>query len=279
MEQTGGAILNYSFQNSDKNLVGVTNIASVTIKKENDLRVTKEVQGASFTIGDTLNYVVSIKNCGVAYFTGIRVVENFGGVDYLSFVSGSARVFSGCECVTPDIINYKPLTISLSPLLPNQTIILTFSCKVLPSFPKNLYSIKNAVEVTGYTYNSTVTSLAECEIKRAKSNELKIIKSATSEAVAPGEIFSFNYKFENEGEEIAEVSSIEDSLPSGFKVVSVKVQEGVSVRVLNMDEYSVDGGNNFKFLAQKPSQKIRVFGDCTENACKTIFTITGYFGS
>ncbi len=279
MEQTGGAVLNYSFQNSDKNLVGITNFTSVTLKKENDLRVTKEAQCESFAVGDIINFMVTIKNCGVSYFTGIRVVENFGGLAQLNFVSGSARVFSGGECTVPDIINCKPLTISLSPLLPNQTIVLTYSCKVLPTFPKNHLSIKSTIEVTGYTYNSTVTSLAECEIKKEKSTELKIIKSATSEAVAPGEIFSFNYKFENEGEEVAEVSSIEDSLPSGFKVISVKVQEGANIKVLNVDEYSVDSGNNFKFIAEKPSQKIKVFSDYAENTNKTIFTITGYFGS
>lgn len=279
MDSQNGAVLNYSFENSDKVLVGVANSASVTLKKENELVVTKEVQNESFSVGDTLSYVVTIKNSGVSYFTGIRLVDNFAGAEYLSFVSGSARVYSGSGSSMPDIVNYKPLTISLSPLLPNQTIILTYSCKVLPSFPKNQFSIKNAVEVTGYTYNSTVTCLAECEIKKSKISELKIVKSATSDAVAPGEMFSFIYSIENEGEEVALVSALEDSLPSGFKVVTVKVCEGENSRVLNLDEYSVDGGNNFKFITSEEKRKIKVKGASVEGVGKTIFSIMGYFGN
>lgn len=271
-------LINYNFSGEENFKVSNINDCTVTLKNENELQVTKSVQNETFNVGDTISFIVTIKNTGVGYFSGLRVLDNFGGVDYLEYVSGSGAIYKNGSIEKPETISCVPLVFSLTPLLPNESVILTYLCKVRNNIPLSVQNINSSVEVTGYTNNSTITNVASVIINRAKTAELKIVKSASATSVVSGEIFSYYLTIENEGLVDAEISKINDGLESGFKVLSVRIKSGDNKAVeLKTGDYLIDGGNNILIEAKNGIEKIIVPARVGDTASKTIITITGYF--
>lgn len=271
-------LINYNFSGEENFKVSNINDCIVTLKNENELQVTKSVQNETFNAGDTISFIVTIKNTGVGYFSGLRVLDNFGGVDYLEYVSGSGAIYKNGSIEKPETISCVPLVFSLTPLLPNESVILTYLCKVRNNIPLSVQNINSSVEVTGYTNNSAITNVASVIINRAKTAELKIVKSASATSVVSGEIFSYYLTIENEGLVDAEISKINDGLESGFKVLSVRIKSGDNKAVeLKTGDYLIDGGNNILIEAKNGIEKIIVPARVGDTASKTIITITGYF--
>lgn len=271
-------LINYNFSGEENFKVSNINDCTVTLKNENELQVTKSVQNETFNVGDTISFIVTIKNTGVGYFSGLRVLDNFGGVDYIEYVSGSGAIYKNGSIEKPETISCVPLVFSLTPLLPNESVILTYLCKVRNNIPLSVQNINSSVEVTGYTNNSTITNVASVIINRAKTAELKIVKSASATSVVSGEIFSYYLTIENEGLVDAEISKINDGLESGFKVLSVRIKSGDNKAVeLKTGDYLIDGGNNILIEAKNGIEKIIVPARVGDTASKTIITITGYF--
>lgn len=271
-------LINYNFSGEENFKVSNINDCIVTLKNENELQVTKSVQNETFNVGDTISFIVTIKNTGVGYFSGLRVLDNFGGVDYIEYVSGSGAIYKNGSIEKPETISCVPLVFSLTPLLPNESVILTYLCKVRNNIPLSVQNINSSVEVTGYTNNSTITNVASVIINRAKTAELKIVKSASATSVVSGEIFSYYLTIENEGLVDAEISKINDGLESGFKVLSVRIKSGDNKAIeLKTGDYLIDGGNNILIEAKNGIEKIIVPARVGDTASKTIITITGYF--
>ena len=271
-------LINYNFSGEENFKVSNINDCTVTLKNENELQVTKSVQNETFNVGDTISFIVTIKNTGVGYFSGLRVLDNFGGVNYIEYVSGSGAIYKNGSIEKPETISCVPLVFSLTPLLPNESVILTYLCKVRNNIPLSVQNINSSVEVTGYTNNSTITNVASVFINRAKTAELKIVKSASATSVVSGEIFSYYLTIENEGLVDAEISKINDGLESGFKVLSVRIKSGDNKAVeLKTGDYLIDGGNNILIEAKNGIEKIIVPARVGDTASKTIITITGYF--
>lgn len=271
-------LINYNFTGEENFKVGNINDCLVTLKNENELQVMKAVQNETFNAGDTISFIITIKNTGVGYFSGLRVVDNFGGADYLEYVVGSGAIYKNGSIEKPETVSCVPLVFSLTPLLPNESVILTYLCKVRNNIPLSVQNINSSVEVTGYTNNSTITNVASVVVNRAKTAELKIVKSASANSVVGGEIFSYYLTIENEGLVDAEISKVNDGLESGFKVMSVKIKMGDRKSVeLKTGEYLIDGGNNILIEAKGSGEKIIVPARVGNCAGKTIITITGYF--
>lgn len=271
-------LINYNFSGEENFKVSNINDCTVTLKNENELQVTKSVQNETFNVGDAISFIVTIKNTGVGYFSGLRVLDNFGGVDYIEYVSGSGAIYKNGSIEKPETISCVPLVFSLTPLLPNESVILTYLCKVRNNIPLSVQNINSSVEVTGYTNNSTITNVASVIINRAKTAELKIVKSASATSVVSGEIFSYYLTIENEGLVDAEISKINDGLESGFKVLSVRIKSGDNKAVeLKTGDYLIDGGNNILIEAKNGIEKIIVPARVGDTASKTTITITGYF--
>lgn len=271
-------LINYNFSGEENFKVSNINDCIVTLKNENELQVTKSVQNETFNVGDTISFIVTIKNTGVGYFSGLRVLDNFGGVNYIEYVSGSGAIYKNGSIEKLETISCVPLVFSLTPLLPNESVILTYLCKVRNNIPLSVQNINSSVEVTGYTNNSTITNVASVIINRAKTAELKIVKSASATSVVSGEIFSYYLTIENEGLVDAEISKINDGLESGFKVLSVRIKSGDNKAVeLKTGDYLIDGGNNILIEAKNGIEKIIVPARVGDTASKTIITITGYF--
>ena len=263
-------LINYNFSGEENFKVSNINDCAVTLKNENELQVTKSVQNETFNVGDTISFIVTIKNTGVGYFSGLRVLDNFGGVDYIEYVSGSGAIYKNGSIEKPETISCVPLVFSLTPLLPNESVILTYLCKVRNNIPLSVQNINSSVEVTGYTNNSTITNVASVIINRAKTAELKIVKSASATSVVSGEIFSYYLTIENEGLVDAEISKINDGLESGFKVLSVRIKSGDNKAVeLKTGDYLIDGGNNILIEAKNGIEKIIVPARVGDTASKT----------
>lgn len=273
-------LINYSFVGKENFYNSTFESVPVKLKNENDLEVKREVQNCCFAVGDIITFIVSIKNIGVGYFAGLRVEDNFGGQNFLEYVAGSGAVYKNGCLAKPEVVSVLPLTFSLLPLVANESIILTYSCKVTNNIPKSISRFCSAVEVTGYTTNCTITKTAEVQLERTKTAELQITKSVSAGEVVSGEIFSYYLTIENSGLLDAEVVKISDSVASGFKILSVKIKEGEKPeRLLRVDEYLLDSANNFCYPANSSVQnKIFVPKSNDLGAGKTVVTLTGYFG-
>ena len=209
-----------------------------------------------------------------------RMAENswFTYDNNFYYAKGDGAIYKNGSIEKPETISCVPLVFSLTPLLPNDSVILTYLCKVRNNIPLSVQNINSSVEVTGYTNNSTITNVASVIINRAKTAELKIVKSASATSVVSGEIFSYYLTIENEGLVDAEISKINDGLESGFKVLSVRIKSGDNKAVeLKTGDYLIDGGNNILIEAKNGIEKIIVPARVGDTASKTIITITGYF--
>ncbi len=269
--------VNYSFSGSPETRSETSNVSTVSLRAENSISVSKVAQNDTFIPGDTVTYALTIANTGASYFTGVRIVDNLGGGGYLTYVPGSAMLFYNQQYLRPEIASTNPLTFTLSPLSPGQTMILTYSARVSNALPASVQTITNKVDATGYTYNSTVTDTSSADITRSSVSSLGIVKSSTSDSVAPGEIFSYNITLTNQGTTTANVQSVTDSLPSNFKVSSVKLKVGNgTTTTLSNSDYVLDGNNNFT-LPSSTGPTITVPGSTSAGAGTTVVTITGYF--
>ena len=264
------ATVNYKFSGSTNTYTNNSNVSTVELKAENGISITKTSQSTTFVPGGTINYVVTIKNTGTSWFSGVRIIDNLSDAGYLTYVSGSALLYYNSQYVAPEIASTNPLIFTLSPLSSGQTMILSYTCKVPSNISSTVNSITNSVEGIGYTYNAKVTGYSSYTVTRSSVANLTITKSASSTSVSPGEIYNYTLTLSNQGTTMANVSSLVDELPSNFTISSIKLKIGSgSTTTLSNSDYILDSNNKLT-IPSGTGPSITVPANGT-----TVVTITG----
>jgi len=136
---TNGTFTNVASVKSNENTTNSTNSTSVTVKPVIDLTINKTVDKTSVTIGDTIIYIITVKNKGPSNATNVEVSENLKGT-----VEITANPSKGTYT------NYK-WTIPL--LEANETATLTLNVKVLKA-----ETIENSVVVKADQNDTNTTN-------------------------------------------------------------------------------------------------------------------------
>lgn len=146
------------------------------------LAVTKTAVEGSYTPGELVTYVVTLRNTGTTALTGLTVTDDLGGYDLngttvypLTYEAGSATYFvDGVPQAAPVVTAGPPLVFSGITVPGGGDAVLVYQARA-NAFADPAGTIDNTVTVTGdglsapLTATETVTALAEANLTIAKS--------------------------------------------------------------------------------------------------------------
>lgn len=220
-DNTANVTFTYKLTSSDTPVVKTTPSNTVTSYiKLGYLSSTKEVDKAYATIGDTLNYTVTVNNAGNAecinvYFRDIIQSD-------ASFVTGSVKIDGTAHA------DYNPSTgFNLNNISGYGSTVVTFSVTV-QTLPAD-YNIYNSA-TTDYKYyidpsNPPVTSESRTNTVLTKINvgSLTPTKSVSRSYAAIGDTVTYTVSIFNSGNTIAKNINFRDVIPAGLTFASGSV--------------------------------------------------------
>lgn len=272
-EETNQATINYTYPDSSTVRTQTSNEVTTTVRAENAITLTKSSQETSFSPNETITYQINITNSGSLYFTGVRIIDNLTGTGYMTYVPGTAKLYINGQWQNAQVVSTNPLTLTLSPLSPGASYLLMYDAKVSSSVPTSVTSLTNTVNGIGYTYNSQVEGTTSYTLPRSSTTGVSITKSASSDTVNVGEVFSYVITMSNQGATPATLQSFTDQLPNTFVITGITMKIGTgAVTTLTSSDYTLSSG--LLTIPSSTGPTITVPANGT-----TIFTISGYFNA
>ena len=170
------------------------------------LTATKTSIEGSYAPGDTVTYVVTLRNTGNTALTGLSITDDLGAYDFggttvypLSYVDGSVALFvNGTPQADPAATAGPPLNISSISLPANSDAVIVYQA-VANSFasPEVGGSIVNNVTVNGGGLTSPVTASATVDATTAAI--LSISKAITPAQVVDNDRVTYTFVIQNSG--------------------------------------------------------------------------------
>ena len=170
------------------------------------LAVTKTAVEGSYTPGDTVTYVVTLRNTGTAALTGLTVTDDLGGYDFdgttvypLTYVDGSVAMFTnGVPQVAPATTAGPPLVISGLSVPAGGDVVLVYQAEANSyANPAVGGTIDNTVTVTGDGLSAPITASEEVAVNTAPN--LTISKSITPSQVVDNDRVTYTFVIQNSG--------------------------------------------------------------------------------
>ena len=175
------------------------------------LAVTKTAVEGSYTPGELVTYVVTLRNTGTAALTGLTVTDDLGGYDLngttvypLTYEAGSATFFvDGVPQAAPAVTAGPPLVFTGITVPGGGDAVLVYQAQA-NTFADPAGTIDNTVTVTGdglsapLTATETVTALAEAN--------LTIAKSITPAQVTDNDRVTYTFIIQNTGNQAVEAT-------------------------------------------------------------------------
>ena len=170
------------------------------------LTATKTAVEGSYTPGDLVTYVITLRNTGTAALNSLTVTDNLGGYEFngttvypLTYEAGSALLFvNGVLQATPAVTAGPPLIISGISIPGGGDAGLVYQARA-NSFadPSEGSSIDNTVFVSGDGLSAPVT--AEESVVAESAPELTISKSITPSQVVDNDRVTYTFVIQNSG--------------------------------------------------------------------------------
>ena len=170
------------------------------------LEATKTAVEGSYTPGDLVTYVVTLRNTSTAALTGLIVTDNLGGYDFngstvypLTYETGSATLFvNGALQPAPAVTAGPPLVISGIGVPANGDAVLVYQARANAfADPAVGGTIVNTVTVTGDGLSAPVTAVETITAEAAP--ELTISKSITPAQVVDNDRVTYTFVIQNSG--------------------------------------------------------------------------------
>ena len=170
------------------------------------LEATKTAVEGSYTPGDLVTYVVTLRNTSTAALTGLIVTDNLGGYDFngstvypLTYETGSATLFvNGALQPAPAVTAGPPLVISGIGVPANGDAVLVYQARANAfADPAVGGTIVNTVTVTGDGLSAPVTAVETITAETAP--ELTISKSITPAQVVDNDRVTYTFVIQNSG--------------------------------------------------------------------------------
>ena len=170
------------------------------------LEATKTAVEGSYTPGDLVTYVVTLRNTSTAALTGLIVTDNLGGYDFngstvypLTYETGSATLFvNGALQPAPAVTAGPPLIISGIGVPANGDAVLVYQARTNAfADPAVGGTIVNTVTVTGDGLSAPVTAVETITAEAAP--ELTISKSITPAQVVDNDRVTYTFVIQNSG--------------------------------------------------------------------------------
>ena len=172
------------------------------------LVATKTAVEGSYTPGQLVTYVVTLRNTGNAPLTGLVVTDDLGGYDFngttvypLTYEDGSAALFAnGIPQAAPTVVAGPPLVFSGIAVPAGGDVVIVYQAQANAyANPAVGGSINNTVTVTGDGLSTPITA-TETVVANAEPM-LSISKSITPAQVVDNDRVTYTFVIQNSGNE------------------------------------------------------------------------------
>ena len=172
------------------------------------LVATKTAVEGSYTPGQLVTYVVTLRNTGNAPLTGLVVTDDLGGYDFngttvypLTYEDGSAALFAnGIPQAAPTVVAGPPLVFSGIAVPAGGDVVIVYQAQANAyANPAVGGSINNTVTVTGDGLSTPITA-TETVVANAEPL-LSISKSITPAQVVDNDRVTYTFVIQNSGNE------------------------------------------------------------------------------
>ena len=170
------------------------------------LVATKTAVEGSYTPGQTVTYVVTLRNTGSAPLTGLTVTDDLGGYDFngttvypLTYEDGSAALFvDGVPQAAPTVVAGPPLVVSDITVPAGGDAVIVYQARANAyADPTADGTVINTVTVTGDGLSAPITATAT--VGAAVGPMLAITKSITPAQVVDNDRVTYTFVIQNTG--------------------------------------------------------------------------------
>ncbi len=172
------------------------------------LAVTKTAVEGTYTPGELVTYVVTLRNSGATALTGLTVTDNLGGYDFngataypLTYENGSAALFvDGVPQGAPVVTAGPPLVVTGINVPAGGDAVLVYQARANAfADPADGGTIDNTVTATGAGISAPVTATET--VTAGTSPNLTITKSITPTQVVDNDRVTYTFVIQNTGNE------------------------------------------------------------------------------
>lgn len=170
------------------------------------LVVTKTAVEGTYTPGQIVTYVVTLRNTGNAPLNGLTVTDDLGGYDFngttvypLTYEAGSAALFTnGVPQVAPTVVPGPPLVFSGITVPAGGDVVIVYQAQANAyANPAVGAAIDNTVTVTGDGLSTPITATES--INADVEAVLTISKSITPSQVVDNDRVTYTFVIQNSG--------------------------------------------------------------------------------
>ena len=170
------------------------------------LTATKTAVEGTYTPGNLVTYVVTLRNTSASTLAGLTVTDNLGGYEFngatvypLTYEANSAALFvNGVPQAVPAVTAGPPLVITGISIPGNGDAVLVYQARANAfADPAAGGTINNTVTVTGNGINTPV--IAEETVTAATAPALTISKSITPAQVVDNDRVTYTFVIQNTG--------------------------------------------------------------------------------
>lgn len=170
------------------------------------LVATKTAVEGTYTPGQIVTYVVTLRNTGTAALTGLTVTDDLGGYNFngttvypLTYEAGSIAQFTdGVPQAAPAVVAGPPLVISGITVPAGGDVVLVYQARANEyADPVVGGTINNTVTVTGDGLSAPITATETVTV--ATRPDLTISKSITPAQVVDNDRVTYTFVIQNNG--------------------------------------------------------------------------------
>ena len=170
------------------------------------LVATKMAVEETYTPGQIVTYVVTLRNTGTSALTGLTVTDDLGGYDFngatvypLTYVTGSAAQFTnGVPQAAPAVAEGPPLVLSGITVPAGGDVVLVYQAQANAyADPAPGGTIDNTVTVTGDGLSAPITATETVPVDAQAL--LAISKSITPSQVVDNDRVTYTFVIQNSG--------------------------------------------------------------------------------
>ena len=186
------------------------------------LVATKTAVEGSYTPGQLVTYVVTLRNTGNVPLTGLAVTDNLGGYDYngttvypLTYEDGSVALFAnGVPQAAPTVVAGPPLVFSDIAVPAGGDVVIVYQAQANAfANPAAGGTIDNTVTVTGDGLSTPITATETIAVNTEPV--LSISKSITPAQVVDNDRVTYTFVIQNSGNQ-AVVATDDASITDTF---------------------------------------------------------------
>ena len=196
------------------------------------LAATKTAVEGSYTPGELVTYVVTLRNTGATALTGITITDDLGGYEFdgstvypLTYEAGSATLFvNGVPQTAPAVTVGPPLVVSGLAIPAGGNLVLVYQARANEfADPAADGTIVNTVTVTGDGISTPITATET--VTAASAPNLTITKSISPAQVVDNDRVTYTFVIQNTGNEAvvatdnASITDVFDPILTALTVV------------------------------------------------------------